>query len=363
MPAPLPKANPRGRDPGELGARLSEWLGSLIDGGPPAVSIEPTSDATGISSETILFDMAPTDGRPSERLVARMEPDDPVPVFPSYDMELQFRCLEVVQEHTSVPVPRPRWYEPDESVLGAPFFVMDRVEGRVPPDLPPYTFEGWLRDATPADQARLWMSSIDVLAGIHTLNPRDHDLSFLERGGTGDDDIDKYLDRERAYFQWAADVERYPTIAAAFEWLVENRPASPGPSVMNWGDARIGNIMFRDFEPVGVFDWELAALGPREADVGWSLFLHTFFMEVAEMLDIDPGIEFPDRDETIAYYEKTTGVTLRDMEWYEAFAGYRFAAIITRTDARTIASGESEAPDDPESTIHPLPLLRRITGI
>lgn len=363
MPEPFPKTNPVGRSADDLEPRLAEWLAARLSTDPPAVTVEPTSGASGMSSETVLFEASWVDGRPTERLVARMEPDDPVPVFPEYDMELQYRCLETVQEHTSVPVPRPRWYEPDPAVLGAPFFVMDRVDGQVPPDLPPYTFEGWVRDASAADQEKLWLSSLDVLAGVHTLNPLDHDLSFLERGGAGNDDLARYLDRERDYLAWACDVERYPTIATALEWLVDNRPVDPGPSVMNWGDARLGNIMFRDFAPVAVFDWELAALGPRETDVGWSLFLHHFFVEVAEMLEIDPGIRFPDRAATIAHYESTAGVSLRDLEWYEAFAGYRFSAIITRTDARTIASGETQPSDNPEDTIHPLPLLKKITGI
>lgn len=363
MPESLPTASPRGRSADDVEPRLSAWLAERESTSPPTVTVEPMSGSSGMSSETVLFEAAWADGRPPERLVARMEPDDPVPVFPHYDMELQFRCLETVQEHTSVPVPRPRWFEPDGAVLGAPFFVMDRVDGQVPPDLPPYTFEGWVYDADTEDQERLWLSSIDVLAGVHTLNPRDHDLTFLDRGGDGDDDLGRYLNRERDFLAWACDVGRYPTITAALDWLVENRPPDPGPSVMNWGDARLGNIMFRDFTPVAVFDWEMAALGPRETDVGWSLFLHRFFVEVADQLGIEPGVHVPDRDATIDHYEHVAGARLYDLEWYEAFAGYRFSAIITRTDARTVASGQTEAPDNPEDTIHPLPLLRKITGL
>ncbi len=362
----VPSAKPQGRDPDRVRRGLEHWLTGLLGvESDPRVTVEPVSASSGISSETLLFDLQWNDGGAAraERLVARMEPDDPFPVFPTYDMGLQFRCLEVVAAHTDVPVPPPRWFEPDRSVLGVPFFVMGRVDGRVPADLPPYTFEGWVRNLDPDAQRRLWCSSIDVLAGVHRINPRDHDLRFLDRGGSGDDDLARYLDREWRYFEWAADPEQYPTIRAAHEWLVDHRPADPGPSVMNWGDARLGNIMFRDVEPVAVFDWEMAALGPREIDVGWSLFLHAFFVDVAEQLGLDPGVAFPDRAATAAWYERRTGVQLQDLEWYEAFAGYRFAAIMTRTNARMVAAGEAEPLEEPEAAIHPLPLLRRITGV
>lgn len=366
MTETVPSAKPQGRDPAAAAAALEEWLAPRL--GPrsdPRVTIEVGSGATGISSETLLFDVQWDDGGAAraERLAARLEPDDPFPVFPGYDMELQFRCLDVVERHTPVPVPSPRWFEPDPGPLGAPFFVMSRVDGAVPPDLPPYTFEGWVLDLPSADQDRLWRASIDVLAGVHSIDPDAVDLGFLDRGGAGDDDLDRYLDREQRYFEWAADTARYPTISAAFDWLREHRPEDPGPSVMNWGDARLGNIVYRGTEPVAVLDWEMAALGPREVDLGWSLFMHAFFVDVAETLGLDPQVAFADRTETVAHYERRAGVGVRDVEWYEIFAGTRFAAISTRTNARMWASGEAVEPDDPETACYPLPLLRRRLGL
>ena len=54
--------------------------------------------------------------------------------------------------------------------------------------------------------------------------------------------------------------------------------------MVSWGDARIGNMMYRDFEPVAVLDWEMAGLGPRELDLGWMIFLHRFFQDLAEQM-------------------------------------------------------------------------------
>ena len=82
-------------------------------------------------------------------MVARVAPAGvDVPVFPSYDLDDQFEVIRQVGELTSVPVPKVWWYEPDPAVLGTPFFTMERLDGVVPPDVPPYTFgDNWLYDA------------------------------------------------------------------------------------------------------------------------------------------------------------------------------------------------------------------------
>ena len=106
-----------------------------------------------MSSETVLFTAAWDDGgrRSERRMVARIEPPaTDCPVFTTYDLGMQFRVMRLVGEHTSVPVPETLWYEPDPAVLGGAFFVMDRVDGPVPPDVLPYTFgDNWVFDAAP----------------------------------------------------------------------------------------------------------------------------------------------------------------------------------------------------------------------
>src|SRR5207247_1215085 len=65
------------------------------------------------------------------------------------------------------------------------------------------------------------------------------------------------------YYRWAMDGLRVPVLERAFAWLDDHLPSDEGPTVLSWGDARIGNILYRDFAPVGVLDWEMALLGPR----------------------------------------------------------------------------------------------------
>ncbi|HEX7096574.1 MAG TPA: phosphotransferase [Acidimicrobiales bacterium] len=150
---------PSKRDHAELRRRLTSWLASRLPAGAdPQVGALSVPDGTGMSSETLLFDATWTEegARVSGRYVVRMAPDlNDYPVFPAYDLELQHRCLRLVAAASDVPVPAAPWLELDETPLGAPFFVMERVDGIVPSDMPPYVFGGWVAEATP--QQRAWL--------------------------------------------------------------------------------------------------------------------------------------------------------------------------------------------------------------
>ena len=83
------------------------------------------------------------------------------------------------------------------------------------------------------------------------------------------DALRAHVEGQRQYYQWALldDGFRIPIIDRSFEWLEEHWPADPGPDVLSWGDARIGNIIYDEFTPVAVLDWEMAGFGPREIDL------------------------------------------------------------------------------------------------
>src|SRR5262249_25538662 len=259
----------------------------------------------------------------------------------------QARCMQIVRARTEVPAPEVAWVELDDQWLGTPFLVMKRIDGDAPPDLPPYTFEGWVLAATPQQRAALQHGAIAVLAQLHTINPDNADLGFLTRPQHGKTPLEQQLGHERAYYEWARADERYPLIERTFAWLDEHRP-DEGQAVLNWGDARIGNMLFRDFKPVAVLDWEMATVGPREVDLAWMIFLHAFFADIAVRLEL-PGVPgFMERADMIAGYEQATGHAVRALEWYEVFAALRFAIVSVRTSTRGIAYGQSEQPADPD---------------
>lgn len=335
----------------ELEERLTAWAAQVV--GPDAVVRNVVApEGNGYSSETVLLDLQRTPDQPAVPMVCRLAPLPSLyPVFPEYDLELQQRCMQLVEQRTDVPVPTTPWCETDPQWVGSQFLIMGRVEGLVPTDVPPYLFGGWVFDGTPEQQAKFQREAASVLARLHALTPDNADLAFLDRPEHGKAGIDQHLGYQRWYYEWARGDEHFPIIERTFDWLDANRPADPNPTVFNWGDSRVGNMMWRDFAPVAVLDWEMAALGPPEVDVAWMAFLHRFFQDIAERFGM-PGL--PNIMTTAglaADYEAAGGCTLRDIEWYEVFAALRFAIVSVRTTARGIAYGQQEKPADNDDYI------------
>lgn len=338
-------ARPAGthRDPEEIAARLRPWLSGHA-GAEATITDLQIPESNGMSCETVLFD-ASWDGA-THQLVAKIAPDPgAVPVFPTYDMGRQFHVMRAVAEHSQVPVPQMRWLEEDTSVLGVPFFVMQRLYGEVPPDVMPYNFGSWLSEASEADQRRLQDNSVNVLAGLHAIDV--NQVSFLGPAG-----LSAHVASQRAFYDWVCgDGIRSPLIEQGFAWLIEHWPASEGDSVLSWGDARIGNIMYQDFTPTAVLDWEMAALAPREVDLGWFIFLHRFFEDIAAGFDLPGMPNFLRRQDVCATYERLTAYQPKDLDFYLVYAALRHAIIMFRIQARAIHFGEAEVPADPDEMI------------
>ncbi|QDQ96523.1 phosphotransferase family protein [Tomitella fengzijianii] len=350
---------------GDLADRFGLWLTGIVGADArPEVGETSVPTAAGMSSDTVMVDAAWTsDGtRNNHRLVLRMAPgEDAMPVFPSYDLALQAAVMRAVRERTAVPVPRVYRYESSVEPLGREFLVMERVDGDIPPDVMPYNFGSWVSEASPEQRLRLQESSVEVLAQLHAMADPEEVLCAAagpaevaapvvpaDAGGA----LREHLQGQRRYYEWASDGgPRSPLIERAFDVLESTSPAVAGPPVLCWGDSRIGNIVFRDFRPAGVLDWEMAALGPREMDLGWTIFLHRFFEDLAAQAGL-PGLpEMLRRSDVVAQYERSTGHTVRDLEWFVTYAALRQAVIMYRIQRRTIAFGQAEQPGDPDSMI------------
>src|SRR5438105_4893351 len=344
---PLELDTPWRRDLGEVGPALERWARAVV--GADARVANAAAPGNGMSSETVLFEM--TVGGETGRYAARLAPTaDVYPVFPEYDIELQAKCMKLVRAHTDVPVPEVRWLELDEQWLGTKFLVMKRIDGDAPPDIPPYVFMGWVADATPQQRAAMQRRTVEVLVALHRLHPGNADLSFLARPRHGDTALRQQLGHERWYYEWAREGISYPLIESTFAWLEEHWP-DERETVLNWGDARVGNILYRDFAPVAVLDWEMATIGPREVDVAWMIFLHKFFDDMAVRFGMAGMQDFMQRDAITAEYEELSGHPVRNLEWFEVFAALRFAIVSVRTSTRGIAYGTMEKPDDPDDLI------------
>ncbi len=201
---------------------------------------------------------------------------------------------------------------------------------------------------------------MEVLARLHELHGDDPALSFLERPEHGTTALDQHLGYQRWYYDWARGDMRVPVIEETFAWLDAHRPAE-SETVLNWGDSRIGNMLYRDLVPVAVLDWEMAALGPREVDAAWMVLMHRFFVDIADRAGYpSPLAGWLSRDRMVTLYRELTGIELGHMQWYEVFAAQRFAVVSLRTSARAIAYGDMEAAEDPDSLVMHAHLLREL---
>ena len=327
-------------------ARLTDWLRRRL---PEASDLRITDlvapQSSGFSNDTLLFDLAFTqNGKPQrEALVVRIEPMGEK-VFPEYDLGLQYRTMQMLAA-TDVPVPRLRWIEPDDrSVLGGAFYVMHQVRGRVPTDQPPYHAGGWMTEATPAERAAIWWGGVEMLVRIHRLDYRALGFQFLEQPQLGATPLDWQIAYYERYLEWAARGRPQPTAEAAFEWLKRHKPSGE-PTGLCWGDARIGNIIFDGTTPAAVLDWEMVTLGSPEMDLGWSIFLDRHHSEGLEV----PRLEgFPSYAETVARYEALSGHRVRHLEYYQVFAGFRFAVIMARIAQQMVIYGVMDEPSGRE---------------
>ena len=333
-----------------VSAQLEKWLVGTLGAATDVRVYNVSRPAhSGMSSVSVLFDLDWTEDGTSQtaQLVARLAPEvSAFPVFPTYDLQYQFDVLTAVRERSDVPVPHVRWVETSSEALGTPFLVMDRVTGAVPVDNPPYVFGGWLLESSSEDQARVQSSSIDILARIHGI---DAELPFL----SGMSGLRRHFEGERAYYDWTRrdDGLRIPLLEAAFEWLEAHWPKEPSADVLCWGDSRVGNIMFQGTTPVAVLDWESAAGAPREVDLGWFIFFHRQFQDLAEQFSM-PGLpKLFRREDVVAQYEQATGVTVRDLDFYLVYAALRHGIVMSQIARRRIHFGEIEAPENPDEYV------------
>lgn len=328
---------PDQRDPEVTRRVLAEWLGRHLPGA--AIPRLETPKASGFSNETLIFD-AEHEGR-REALVARVAPAH-YQIFPEPRFAEQYRLMRVLDERTDIPVPPIRWYEPSAEPLGAPFFVMGRIDGDVPTDMPPYHSGGWVTEIPPAERAAMWWSTLEILARLHKLDVAELDLGFLDQPSWGATGLDQRLRYYEHYLGWA-----YPgpqeIAATALSWLKANKPDEPDPPVALWGDARIGNVIFKAGVPQAVLDWETAMLGAPEEDLAWYMFLDRHHCEGIGV----PRLEgFPSYGETIARYEELLGRPMRDMAYYEVLSGFKFSVIMARIGQAMIDFDWIEAASD-----------------
>ncbi|GAA1865811.1 phosphotransferase family protein [Pseudonocardia ailaonensis] len=234
----------------------------------------------------------------------------------AHDMEREYSVLSRLQE-SRVPVPGLFGLCTDPSVLEAPFFVMEFVEGVVLTT----DDDGAAYPVTARSVAGAGL--VDSLAAIHEL---DIDAVGLGRLGRREDYLSRQLARWRRQFHAVTD-RSLPIIDEVWSRLSATAPPQRYTGLVH-GDFRFGNLLIgRDGTPRAVLDWELCALGDTLADLGWltALWREPGEPEVSPSPTGHPG--YPTRSAVIARYEARTGRDVSDIGWYQAFALWRLACI------------------------------------
>lgn len=322
-------------DPERLGGWIADRLRAddHVDG---AVSVELlAAPASGNSNLTVPFAAhwaSDTQDRTTE-LVLRMQ----VPtnqIFLDNDVLREFRVLSALQAVSTFPTPATRWAEPDSSVLGEPFFVMERVAGVVPAGTPSIHVTGWLSERAPAERRVAWESALQAMAAIHAVDWRSS-VAFLDEGPNGTT-LEQRIAHLGQWYEWARAGRAFPVTDAAL-WFLQSEIPRDDEQVLVWGDARMGNLMFNaDNRVAAVLDWELASLGPAGVDLGWWLAMDEFQTTAH---GIAPASGYPDRAETIAQYQELTGRTVDNVRWFEVLAAFVLTVTVIRMADIQVASG------------------------
>lgn len=312
--------------------RLAQWLARRLPKATDLVVAPLKRPGAGISNETYFLDVQwRQDGQTiTKNLVIRWPPKG-FTAFPphAYDMDKQFRLLQALAG-SPVPVPPVHWMEHDPDVLGSAFYVMEKVDGWVPSDFPPYHIAGPLFEASEPERERVWWNAVDTMARIHTLDWKKAGLSFLGVPGPGK----AFMEQQIAWYDevFAQNGEPLPPVLASTrEWLLKNAP-TPEHIGLCWGDARLGNMLLRGQSVAAVLDWEMACLGDPESDLGWFANIDWATSEGRSKGAFPRMSGLPDMPRTIAHYEQVTGRKVRNFHYYEVFATWRLAILFTRIE-------------------------------
>jgi aminoglycoside phosphotransferase (APT) family kinase protein len=292
---------------------------------PAELEVQPVGD--GHSNVTFTL---------STGVVLRRPPRGPLPPS-AHDVLREARLLRAL-EPTAVRTPRVLAVCDDPAVIGAPFYVMEQVEGDVvTTGLPPELDD-------PAECDRIADELIDALVELHEVDWRAIGLEgFGKPSG--------YLERQLRRFLglWEHNKTReVPEVEQVADWLRAHMPDSP-PATIVHGDYRLGNTMLAHGGParlIAIFDWEMATIGDPLADVGY-MMIHWVQADdpknrfVLQSVTDRPG--FPTRQELVARYERRSGRSVEALDWYVALALWK-AVVFMEGNYRRAVSG---ATDDP----------------
>jgi aminoglycoside phosphotransferase (APT) family kinase protein len=295
---------------------LAEALSAHVDGLSGDLAV--LQMAGGQSNPTYLLSF------PDRELVLRKQP--PGDLLPSaHAVDREYRVLKALHP-TDVPVPEPFWYCEDREIIGTPFYVMERMRGRI-------LRENALPGMTPADRTAHYEAMNDALVRMHAIVPEQVGLGDYGKAGN-------YFARQTARLtkQYAAynGSESCPSLDRLLEWLPSHIPEGDETTICH-GDFRLENLMFHADRPevIAIFDWELSTIGHPLADLGYNLIPHYLPASVmGGLLELDlPALGIPGAEAYAARYAEASGRGGVE-PFHVAFACFRGAVILEGVAAR-----------------------------
>lgn len=268
----------------------------------------------------------------ARRLVLRKQPPDALPSAHAIDRE--YRIMAALAD-SAVPVPEMLFYCADPAVIGTPFYVMTRIEGRVfdDPTLP---------GVAPADRRAMYLAMADTLAALHGVDWHARGLADFGRPG---DFFARQVARWTRQWQLAGGAPS-ADIDALIDWLPRHVPDGEITTIAH-GDFRIGNLIYHPSEPrvVGVLDWELSTLGHPAADLAYSAL--GWRLDAADYMGIadrDPAaLGIPSEREYLDRYRAAATHDVGVAPFHYAFSLFRLAVIFEGIAARARRGNASAA--------------------
>ncbi len=237
---------------------------------------------------------------------------------------------------------------PDETVIGAAFYLMEPIDGFNPTTgLPPF------HAGDPAVRRRMGLAMVE---GIASLGAVDHVAVGLADFGKPAN----YLERQVA--RWRSQLDSYaafaewpgpsaiPGVEIVGKWLEEHRPPSFQPGILH-GDYHLSNVLFRPDSPelAAIVDWELTTIGDPLLDLGWLMATWPDEGPAAGAVGVTPWDGFPTRAELVEHYRPRTSRDLAHLDWYAVLACYKLGIILEGTHARACAG---KAPKETGDRLH-----------
>jgi aminoglycoside phosphotransferase (APT) family kinase protein len=269
------------------------------------------------------------------------------PLLPTaHDVLREYRVLAALQD-TPVPVPRVYASCDDVSFIGAPFYLMEYMSGKViRPGLVPSDEPSFAN--TPAKRHAVSEGMIDILLALQSVDWR---KVGLEGFGRPDGYLERQLRRWTDQLARTTQVTRpLPVMDKIREWLVAHMPQGQAPTIVH-GDFKLDNVMWKiegdSGRVVALFDWEMSTIGDPLADLGWML---TYWSDpsdnelrraVVSSMEWETG--YYRRDEMSARYEEKSSRPMRDFAFYQVFSLFKLAIILEGSYSRYL-SGQADDP-------------------